>query len=73
MDGFYAFDLHNEEVLDDPIDAVAQFESFAVIDHWQSHLLRNEEALLAEFVSEAGFVGAFQKSGAELRMNLHRG
>ena len=47
IDGFDTLDLDHDRTVDDKIHSIAQVDSFAVIDHWQSHLLSDGETLLA--------------------------
>ena len=47
VDGFYTLDLDHDGPVDDKIHAIAQVNSFTIIDHWQSHLLSDGETLLA--------------------------
>ena len=73
INGFDALDFDDDEVFDDQIDAIAQIDALSVIDYGESYLPRNGETLFAKFVGQAGFVGALEEAGAQLRMNLHRG
>jgi hypothetical protein len=43
MDRFYAFHFDDDGVLDDPIDAVPEFDFLAVVDHGQTDLAGHAE------------------------------
>jgi len=73
IDRVYTLNLDNYEVFNNQVDAVAEINSFAIEDNWQSDLLGDSKTPFAKFMSKAGFVGAFEQAGAEMRMNLHRG
>jgi hypothetical protein len=47
VDPFHTLDLDYNGPVDDKIHSIARVDSFAVIDHWQSHLLSDGETLVA--------------------------
>ena len=72
IDAFYTLDLDRDQVFYKQIDAVTEIDPLALIDHRQADLLGNSKTLFPKFMSKAGFVGAFEQAGAEMRMNFHR-
>lgn len=62
MDGQYVlngFEFDYELIFHDDVEAMAQVDLDPVIEHWQCDLGLDFEAVLTEFVCQAGFVGAF--------------
>jgi len=53
---FYTLNLYEDEIFDDQIETVAQFDALAVIDHGESNLAGDLPTLFLEFVGEARFV-----------------
>jgi hypothetical protein len=73
MECFDAFYFDDDEVFDQQIDAVTEFDFFAVIDYRQTDLAAEDKAAFFQFVSEASLVCAFQKARPKQGMDVHRG
>jgi hypothetical protein len=54
-------------------DSVSDFEFLALIDNGQRDFCCYLQTPASEFVSEAGLISAFQKTGTEDGMDLHGG
>ena len=55
------------------VDSIAQVEFLSFVNHGQADLRVHVEAAFAEFVGQAGVVGALQQAGAEDGVHFHRG
>src|ERR1700687_3997431 len=71
-DCVYRLDLHDDEILNHQIHSIPNFQLHTSIDHGKADLTFSLHARLVEFVVQAGLIGAFEQSSAQLRMNLHR-
>ena len=65
MDHLHAFDLDNDEVLNEKIDPIAQFELFSFVYDGKTDLGFDSISMFSQFFGETCFVGAFKESGAE--------
>jgi len=71
-DSFYAFQLENQTLFDDVIDAERSGKLNAFIDDRKMNLVLELKARFDEFVVEACVARAFQHSRAKRCVNLHR-
>ena len=65
MDHLHAFDLDNNEVLNEEIDPIAEFELFPFVHDGQSELRLDSISTSPQFFRKACFVSAFKKAGPE--------
>jgi len=65
--------FHDDQVLDDQIDAIPKFDFFSVENHRQTNLAGHFESAFSEFMGQTALVGALQQSRSENRMDMHCG
>jgi hypothetical protein len=61
MDGLDAFHFHDDEGLDDQVDAIAKLDLLTVVHHRQANLACCSQTALPQLMGETRLVGAFQK------------
>ncbi len=71
-DWVHGLDFYDDKVFDQEVHAISDFKFDAVINDRKPDLAYGPDTCFAEFVMQASLVGAFQQTGAELRMHLHR-
>jgi len=73
MDPFHALHFHDDQVLDDQIDPIPQFDLLSVEYNWQPDLTGHAEAAFSEFMGKTALISAFEQPRSEDRMNVHCG
>ena len=63
MDGLNALHLDDDQAFYEQVDSIAQIEFLSFVNHGQTELRVYMEAAFAEFVGQAGVVGALQQAG----------
>ena len=72
MDCFDGFHFDDDSVFYHQVDSVSDFKLLALIDDREWNFGRYRETSTAQFVCEAGLIGALEKAGTKQRVNLHR-
>ena len=65
-----AFDLHDDFIFDNDVEPIAAIEIDLFVRDRQRSLFFEPQTSLLHFVCEARFVGRFEKTGAEVSVNL---
>jgi hypothetical protein len=71
MDCFDALHFDDNQILDDQVDPVAQFDFFSVENHRQPDLAGDCKSAFPKFMSKTSLVGALQQSGTKYGVNVH--
>ena len=69
----YGFDLDDQAVFHDEIDAVSKANLNPSINNWQPHLVLELQPSLRELVIQARIVCALEQAGTECGMNVQGG
>jgi hypothetical protein len=69
LDSFY---FNHDFAVDQQIQAVAKLELDPIVADGYRHLLFDGYAALRQFIVQTDFLGTFQKTRPQRRMNLHR-
>jgi hypothetical protein len=72
-ESFDGLQFHDNDTLDEKVEAVAKIDANTVVDHREDQFLLNNEATDPELVCQAGSICAFHEPRPEHRMYLHRG
>jgi hypothetical protein len=73
QNSFDAFDLDDQTLLDDEIDAVRRAKLNAFVHDGQSDFLFKLNTRLRELIGQTSAAGTFEDPGAEHRMDAYRG
>ncbi len=73
MNGVNALHFDDDQLLDDQIDPVPQFDLFSVENYGQTNLAGHFESALSKFMGETALISAFEQTWPEDRMNVHSG
>jgi len=68
----HSFEFHNHGILHQQVESVTDIDRHAVVFQWQYHFDVGPQTTLGQFVTQAGAIGAFEKSWTECRMHCDR-
>ena len=66
----YGFDLDNDPISNEHVDAIALIEAQTSVTDWYRYLSTNRDSLLFQLVCEASLVNALQQARTERRVDL---
>jgi hypothetical protein len=72
VDAIDAFDLNDDQPLDQQINAIPEFQFRSLVNQGQTNLCGHMKTSFPQFVGEAGLVRTLQQAGAEQRVDLQR-
>src|SRR6266704_3102547 len=73
IDRVHALDLDNHDIVHDQVNAISELDLLSLVNHRQSNLTGDCEALLSKLMQQAALIGAFEESRPKHGMNSHRG
>ena len=71
MNRFNTLHFNDHHTFDHKVDAISQFDFFAVINDRQANLTRNRKPALLEFMLQARAIGTLKQSGSQKRMEFY--